>query len=92
MNLSARKKFIVYDMNSVNNLTEMNTSNVITNTTGDSDDDNKEDTTVFIVIGVSVAVILYCYFCNRNEHRDRVDVEERAARAQARIDIRNGVY
>ena len=79
-------------MNSVNNLVEMNISNIITNTTGDSDDDNKEDTTVFIVIGVSVVVLLYCYFCNRNEERDRADMENRAARAQARIDIRNGAY
>tara|TARA_Y100001936_G_C15746966_1_gene494006 strand:+ start:330 stop:524 length:195 start_codon:yes stop_codon:yes gene_type:complete len=61
----------------------------ITNTTNVNENNEDESTTLLILAGC-VVVMVCCYFCNRNEQQDRADMEARAARAQARIDIRNG--
>tara|TARA_B100002051_G_scaffold267107_1_gene295134 strand:+ start:5602 stop:5784 length:183 start_codon:yes stop_codon:yes gene_type:complete len=55
-------------------------------------DDNTdgENRTFVIVMGILLAIIVFYYFCNRNERRDRIDMEERASRAQARLEIRYG--
>ena len=61
----------------------------ITNTTN-VNDNTEDETTTFIILAGCIVVMLCCYVCNRNEQQDIADMEARVARAQARIDIRNG--
>ena len=56
----------------------------------EKDGEEEEKATFIIVISVILGIVLFYYFCNRNERRDRIDMEERASRAQARLEIRYG--
>ena len=56
----------------------------------EKDEEEEEKATFIIVISVILGIVLFYYFCNRNERRDRIDMEERASRAQARLEIRYG--
>ena len=56
----------------------------------EKDEEEEEKATFIIVISVILGIVLFYYFCNRNERRDRIDMEERANRAQARLEIRYG--
>ncbi len=54
----------------------------------EKDGEEEEKATFIIVISVILGIVMFYYFCNRNERRDRIDMEERAGRAQARLEIR----
>ena len=56
----------------------------------EKDGEEEEKATFIIVISVILGIVMFYYFCNRNERRDRIDMEERAGRAQARLEIRYG--
>ena len=72
----------------MDNNTMNNTFINITKT--EKDEEEEEKATFIIVISVILGIVLFYYFCNRNERRDRIDMEERASRAQARLEIRYG--
>ncbi len=65
-------------------------NNTFINMTKTDDNTDGENRTFVIVMGILLAIIVFYYFCNRNERRDRIDMEERASRAQARLEIRYG--
>ena len=65
-------------------------NNTFINMTKTEKDEEEEKATFIIVISVILGIVLFYYFCNRNERRDRIDMEERANRAQARLEIRYG--
>lgn len=65
-------------------------NNTFINMTKTEKYEEEEKATFIIVISVILGIVLFYYFCNRNERRDRIDMEERASRAQARLEIRYG--
>ena len=65
-------------------------NNTFINMTKTDDNTDGENRTFVIVMGILLAIIVFYYFCNRNERRDRIDMEERASRAQGRLEIRYG--
>ena len=65
-------------------------NNTFINMTKTDDNTDGENRTFVIVMGIFLAIIVFYYFCNRNEQRDRIDMAERAGRAQARLEIRYG--
>lgn len=69
----------------------MNFSNT-TNTTLSEDMLNNRDDTIFplTILFVVVCVFMGCYICNHNERKDRIDIQNKAARASARLEIRYG--
>jgi hypothetical protein len=69
----------------------MNISNLNTTNAGALDDEIKGDKTLIIVIGLSVPMLIYCYFCNRDKNRDSAEMEQRSSRAQKRLAIRSPV-
>ena len=71
----------------MNNNTMNNTLINMTKTDEYTDGENR---TFVIVMSVLLAIIVFYYFCNRNERRDREDMEARASRAQGRLEIRYG--
>ena len=80
-------------MKYVKNITIMNNNtmnNTLINMTKTDENTDGENRTFVIVMSVLLAIIVFYYFCNRNERRDREDVEARAARAQGRLEIRYG--
>ena len=60
------------------------------NTNITSDDTNERDEKQYVIIIVVVVIIGICYFCNRNEEKDRQDMQAKADRAQGRLEIRYG--
>lgn len=65
-------------------------NNTFTNITRFDKDDEEEKATFIIAISVILSIIIFYYLCIRNEQRDRIDMAERAGRAQARLEIRYG--
>ena len=65
-------------------------NNTFINMTKIDDNTDGENRTFVIVMCVFLAIIVFYYFCNRNERRDREDMEARADRAQGRLEIRYG--
>ena len=65
-------------------------NNTIINMTKTDDNTDGENRTFIIVMSVILAIIVFYYFCNQNERRDREDMEARASRAQGRLEIRYG--
>ena len=62
----------------------------ITNTTKDFTLEKEDDSAIIIAIGILILIACLCYFCNRNEQRDREEMQARADRAQGRLEIRYG--